>query len=398
MLTNFNMKRTCNILYLAFLSSVLLWSCGKETGPIPESAKVVPPVVVNPATQFTHIFKTGGDGYSCFRIPAIIKTKVGTLLAFAEGRKNDCSDEGNIDLVVKRSSDNGKTWSALSVIWSDGDNTCGNPAPVVDQNTGKIHLLMTWNLGTDDISTINAGTSKDTRRVYKTSSSDDGLTWAAVKEITSTTKLSNWGWYATGPCHGIQITKGTYKDRLVVQCDNIEVGSGRKGYSHVIYSDDAGESWKIGGVTPSISLNPNESTVAELADGKLLLNMRVSNNNNLRMQSTSADGGVSWTTPASAPTLVDPVCQGSLTSGLINNQHTLFFSNPSSINRENMTIKTSIDNGTTWSKQYTVFSGLAGYSDMALISDTQIGILYEAGTAKYWDGIAYKTVNIADIK
>lgn len=389
-----------SLLWLAnFLVAIIIFSgCGEDDTPIPESTKGGGTGGGNPTAEYTHIYKLGEAGYSCFRIPALIKTKAGTLLAFAEGRKNDCSDEGNIDLVVKRSSDNGKTWSALSVVWSDGDNTCGNPAPVIDQNTGKIHLLMTWNFGTDDISSINAGTSRDTRRVYKTSSTDDGLTWAPVQEITASTKLSAWGWYATGPCHGIQLTKGVNKGRLVIPCDNIERGTGRKGYSHVIYSDDAGENWKLGGITPTISVNPNESTVAELSDGKLLLNMRVSNNGNLRMQSTSADGGLSWSTPMSAPTLIDPVCQGSLVSGTIAGQHTVFFSNPSSITRNNMTIKSSINDGQTWTKQYTVFAGLAGYSDLALLSESQIGILYEAGTSKYWDGIAYKTVNVADIK
>ena len=225
---------------------------------------------------------------------------------------------------------------------------------------------MTWNLGTDDISTINNGTSKDTRRVFKTSSLDDGVTWAAPKEITTDVKLAAWGWYAIGPCHGIQISKGTYKGRLVIPCDNIERGTGRKGYSHVIYSDDNGENWKLGGVTPPISVNPNESTVAELADGSLMLNMRVSNNNNLRMKSVSTDGGITWSVPTDALGLIDPVCQGSLVSSTIGTQHTLFFSNPSSITRTNMTIKMSTDNGLTWPKAYSVYTGngcLLGYGN-----------------------------------
>lgn len=384
------------VICLIAIFNMILTGCGKETGPIAEPKPAPAPTTGN--TSYNHIFKSNEGGYYCFRIPAIIKTKQGTLLAFAEARKNNCGDEGDIDMVVKRSTDKGKTWSALSVIWTDGENTCGNPAPVVDEATGKIHLLMTWNLGTDDIATINNGTSKDTRRVYKTSSEDDGVSWALPKEITTDVKLAAWGWYATGPCHGIQISKGTFKGRLVIPCDNIEKGSGRKGYSHVIYSDNNGETWKLGGVTPPISVNPNESTVAELADGSLMLNMRVASNDNLRMKSISTDGGMSWSVPVSAIGLVDPVCQGSLISGTINNQHTLFFSNPSSITRTNMTIKMSTDNGATWPKAYSVFTGLSAYSDLVMIENNEIGILYEAGVSRFSDGIAFRNVNVSEVK
>ena len=374
----------------------LLFGCGKDSAPIPEPKPPLTPNTGN--TSYNHIFKSNEGGYHCFRIPAIVKTKAGILLAFAEARKNNCGDEGDIDMVVKRSSDKGKTWSALSVIWTDGENTCGNPAPVVDQNTGKIHLLMTWNLGTDDISTINNGTSKDTRKVYKTSSIDDGITWGIPKEITADVKLTAWGWYATGPCHGIQISKGTYKGRLVIPCDNIEKGTSKKGYSHIIYSDDNGETWRLGGITPPVSVNPNESTVAELADGSLMLNMRVANNNNLRMKSVSTDGGLSWSVPTNALGLVDPVCQGSLISSTIGTQHTLFFSNASSITRTNMTIKMSIDNGVTWPKAYSVYTGMSAYSDMVMIELDEIGILYESGLSRFSEGIAFRNVNVLEIK
>lgn len=397
MSTKFQLSvKTCGLICLNFWLIAMIWGCGKESGAIAEPKPVVQPVASN--SSYNHIYKSNEGGYYCFRIPAIIKTKQGTILAFAEARKNNCGDEGDIDLVVKRSTDKGKTWSALSVVWTDGENTCGNPAPVVDEVTGKIHLLMTWNLGTDDISTINNGTSKDTRRVYKTSSTDDGLTWATPAEITADVKLAAWGWYATGPCHGIQISKGTYKGRLVIPCDNIEKNPGKKGYSHVIYSDDNGNTWKLGGVTPSISVNPNESTVAELSDGNLMLNMRVSNNNNLRLKSTSTDGGLTWSAPVNATGLVDPVCQGSLLATTVNNQHTLFFSNPSSITRTNMTIKMSTDNGVTWPKASSIYIGNSGYSDMVMLEANEIGILYEAGATRYTDGIAFRNVNVSEIK
>lgn len=392
MRTNYTSKHPF-IVYLFVMVTTIFISCGKKSGPIANPSSPSVPTTGN--TSYDHIFKSNEAGYYCFRIPAIIKTKQGTLLAFAEARKNNCGDTGDIDMVVKRSTDKGLTWSALRVVWSDGENTCGNPAPVVDETTGKIHLLMTWNLGTDDITTINNGTSTDTRRVYKTSSVDDGLSWVAPKEITSDVKIATWGWYATGPCHGIQLIKGLFKGRMIIPCTYSEKG---KGYSHVIYSDNNGDTWKLGGITPPINLSPNESTVAELNDGSLMLSMRVANNNNLRMKSLSTDAGATWSVPSDAIGLVDPVCQGSLLSATVGTQQTLFFSNPSSINRMNMTIKMSIDNGLSWPKAYSVFTGLAAYSDLVLIENNQIGILYEAGVSKFNDGIAFRSLNVSEFK
>jgi sialidase-1 len=343
------------------------------------------------------VYKKNEQSYNCFRIPAIIKTKAGTLLAFAEGRRTSCGDEGEIDLVVKRSSDEGRTWSDLQVIWHDAGNTCGNPAPVVDQSNGKIHLLMTWNLGTDAIGTINNGTSTDTRRVYVTSSSDDGVTWAAPVEITTAVKKTEWGWYATGPCHGIQLEKGDHAGRLVIPCDDIELNArGGKGHAHLIYSNDGGATWALGGVTPTHTLNPNESAVAELSDGRLLLNCRCSNNNNLRVISKSADGGLTLSTIEIAYGFIDPVCQGSLLSANVSGTHTLFFSNPASATRTNMTLKMSTDDGATWPKVYNVHAGPSGYSDIVMVSGAQIGVLFEKGTSAYNETIAFKVINVVD--
>jgi sialidase-1 len=357
------------------------------------------PKLEPPSSVLSYVFQKGMEGYSCFRIPALIQTKSGALLAFAEGRKNNCSDEGDIDLVMRRSTDTGKTWSKMVVIWSDGTNTCGNPSPVVDEATGKIYLLMSWNDGADDIGAINSGTSKNTRRAYITSSSDDGLKWDAPKEITTSVKQSNWGWFASGPCHGVQLKKGTYKNRLVVPCDYIEVGSSRRGNSYVVYSDDAGATWKIGGIVPQHSaLNPNECSVAELSDGKLMLNMRVGGNQNQRVHSISSDGGLSWTPLQQAPQLIDPVCQGSLSSIQTDNGYAIFFSNAASTTRKNMTIKMSIDDGSNWTKQKQIFSGPSGYSDVLTISKSSLALLFEAGVGAYTDGIAFKVVPVSDLK
>jgi len=96
--------------------------------------------------DLNHLFKSGEEGYKCFRIPAIVTTTKGTILAFAEARKNNCSDAGDIDLVVKRSFDGGKTWSKISMVWNDAENTCGNPAPVVDQKNGKYYFVINLEL------------------------------------------------------------------------------------------------------------------------------------------------------------------------------------------------------------------------------------------------------------
>ena len=162
------------------------------------------------------VFASGSGGYHTYRIPAIVATKSGALLAFCEARKESKSDTGNIDLLLKRSADDGKTWSESIVIWDDDKNTCGNATPVVDQSTGTIWLPMTWNLGSDHEGEIKAGTSKHPRRVFLTHSNDDGLTWAEPTEITDVVRKDHWRWYATGPGNAIQLTRGEHKGRLLI--------------------------------------------------------------------------------------------------------------------------------------------------------------------------------------
>jgi sialidase-1 len=140
------------------------------------------------AQSKTPLFKSGEGGYKCFRIPAIITTTKGALLAIAEGRWGGCSDTGDIDMVMKRSFDGGKTWSNLTVIWNDANNTCGNPTIVEDKKNNRIIVLSTWNLGSDHEKQIIAGTSQDTRRIFTFTSDNEGETWSAPREITSAVK------------------------------------------------------------------------------------------------------------------------------------------------------------------------------------------------------------------
>ena len=215
------------------------------------------------------VFSAGEGEYHTYRIPALLPTPAGALLAFCEGRRFGRGDSGAIDLVVKRSEDSGKTWSALQVVWRDGGNTCGNPCPVVDARTGRVVLPMTWNSGEDHGRELHRGTGKGTRKVFVANSDDDGESWSAPREVTSQAKSPDWWWYATGPGVAIQLRGGTHAGRLVVPANHT---SERDGFAaHAILSDDGGESWTRSSV---IAPACNESQVVELEDGRLMMSSR----------------------------------------------------------------------------------------------------------------------------
>jgi sialidase-1 len=342
--------------------------------------------------ETTDVFVAGTDGYHTYRIPALIVTTNRTVLAFCEGRKNSRSDTGDIDLLVKRSTDGGKTWSAQQVIWSDAENTCGNPAPVVDQSTGIIWLLMTWNLGTDHEKDIHARTSKATRRVFVTHSADDGRTWAAPKDITSAVKKPEWTWYATGPVNGIQLVRGKHAGRLMIPCNHSgpREGGGSVSRSHIIYSDDHGATWQLGGREDE---RTNESTIVELADGSLLHNMRSYREKKLRAVATSRDAGMTWSGVTDDTTLIEPVCQASILRYSWpdpRERNRILFSNPASEKRENMTVRVSYDEGKTWAVSKTIHAGPAAYSCLTVLPDRTIACLFERGEKG-----PYETISLA---
>ena len=348
------------------------------------------------------LFTAGENGYKSYRIPSLIRTKKGSLLAFCEGRKEGANDAGNIDLLMKRSTDNGKTWSDQAVVWDDGGNTCGNPCPVVDEQTGIIFLLMTHNKGDVPEKDIVTKKSKSSRTVWFTESADEGLTWKKPTDITQTTKKPEWGWYATGPGIGIQIKHGANKGRLVIPCDfsyddpNGKVNNGPYEYgAHAIYSDDHGKTWLLGGtITPKM----NECQVVELADGKgtLLMNMRSYFGRNLRGQSLSYDGGITWTAPQDAPELIEPICQASLLryswQERKRTKSTLLFLNPTSTKRQNLMLRASYDEGKTWPVSKVLFPGPSAYSSMAVLPNGNILCLYEAGNQSAYEKIILQTM------
>ncbi len=362
--------------YRWLLLLMMLYACRQPTYELRTELSPVP------------VFAAGESGYACFRIPAIIHLSADHLIAFAEGRRHGCSDTGDIDLVSKQSTDGGGTWSDLAVIWDDSVNTCGNPAPIFNQRTGKVHLLATWNLGSDHESEIIAQTSTDTRRVYVMESSDQGKSWSDAREITPDVKLPHWTWYATGPGSGLQKQRTPHRGRLIVACDHIEAES-KKYFSHIIYSDDQGETWQLGGSSPKDQVN--ECEVAEIPGGILLLNMRNYDRTQKRRQiAVSRDGGATWDKQQYDSTLIEPICQASLQSYAFEDRSALLFSNPASEDRrEKMTLRASEDWGISWAHRLVLHAGPAAYSDLVILEDGLIGCLFESGEESPYEQIVF---------
>lgn len=355
------------------MRSVRSWLCLLLTLGIPLTATAEAP---DAFTQ-TDVFISGAEGYHTFRIPALLVTKKGTLLAFCEGRKTSRSDKGDIDLLLKRSSDGGKTWGPLQLVHEDGGDakiTIGNPCPVVDQETGVIWLTFIRN-ATD---------------VFVSSSDDDGRTWTKPLKITESVKKEDWTWVATGPGVGIQLRHAPHKGRLVIPCNHRTKPDDRPAitHSHVFWSDDHGKSWKLGGVVAPFT---NECQVAELTDGSLLVNMRnfwgsdgkEPAKGKMRAVALSKDGGQTWADLRFDKALIEPVCQASFhryTWADTQGKSRLLFSNPASADkRQRMTVRLSYDEGETWPVDKVLEEGPSAYSCLANLPDDTITCLYERG-------------------
>lgn len=336
--------------------------------------------------QYSDVYLAGEGGYQAYRIPSVIATTKGTLLAFAEARRTGAGDAGDIDLVVRRSHDDGESWSPMQIIGDNGPNTFGNPCSVVDRNTGIIWLLATQNRGTDREKDIIAGTSGASRTVWAMKSEDDGLTWSTPSEITASVKRPDWTWYATGPGIGIQTTSG----RLVVPANHAEEGTGVH-RSHLVFSDDGGRSWRLGA---SSEAGTNESQVVELTDGRLMVNMRnhPPKPENFRMVATSADGGRTLSVAYADRALIEPPAQASIlrmSSARTQGRNRLLFANPASTKRERLTVRLSYDDGKSWTLARVVHDGPAAYSSLVVLRNRSIGLLFERGERSPYERITF---------
>ena len=324
----------------------------------------------------TDVFVGGVGGYHTYRIPSLLVSPKGSLLAICEGRKTSMKDEGDIDLVMRRSVDGGKSWGPLALIHEEGGSetiTIGNPCPVVDTATGTIWLTF----------------CRNNIDVFVMSSLDDGQTWSKPRKITESAKKPEWDWCATGPGVGIQLARGPKAGRLVIPCDHGEQVNGKRVISsHAMYSDDHGATWALG---ETVDAHTNECQLVELDNGEILMNMRnhwgieggKPERGGKRAIAHSKDGGITWSPIAFDAALTEPVCQGSLIAFPAPGnpaRSLLAFSNPASTwMRRAMTLRVSGDGGKTWPVSIPIDGWPSAYSCLAPLPKGRLGLLYERG-------------------
>ncbi|MFS4492961.1 sialidase family protein [Maribacter sp. 2308TA10-17] len=335
-------------------------------------------------------YYSGLEGYFSFRIPSLIKSNT-ALIAFAEGRKNSTSDFGDIDLVYRRSFNNGESWEPLKLLYDQDTLAVQNPVPIFVSEENKIVLLFnTTSLSEHDVLNKDYGLEEE-RKAYVTSSTDDGETWETPKEITRQVKLKQWRWHALGPVHGIELRYGTHKGRLIAPVA-ISIGKGNKVYTMaLVYSDDKGESWNIGAVDDNLEdeVLANETTIVELTDGRIYVNTRDQNGGSLeknRGETYSSDSGLGFSDVVESDKFPGPVVQSALlrwSSEKEASKNVLLFSTPSHVDKRlDLIVMASYDESETWQSLFKIHDGSSAYSDMVKLNKNTLGVIYETDDYK----------------
>ena len=352
------------------------------------------PVAAEPLLEKRDVFTNGMNGILIYRIPGIVATPNGTVLAYGEARKHASSDWGEIEIHLRRSTDGGKTWQDSKQIAHFGERiegnprkktggeheqTVNNPVAIVDRETGAVEFLYCVNYA----------------RCFSMRSTDDGVSWSKPVEVTASFEpfraKYDWQVIATGPGHGIQLKSG----RLVVP---VWLAYGKAGAhspsaAATLFSDNHGRTWQAGDIAvpnEGEANDPNETMLAELSDGRVMLVTRSKSAAGRKLITCSPDGARQWTKPVFHEQLWEPVCMASVVSYPLK-PGTLLFSNPNTLRRnaegredpngkgqrENLSIKLSRDNGKTWPVNKTLESGPSAYSDLAVLPDRTVLCLYE---------------------
>ncbi len=359
-------------------------------------------VSAEPLLEKIDLFESGKDDYALYRIPGIVVTTKGTVLAYCEARRTGKSDWDTIDLMLCRSTDGGKTWSPRVKIADVPGSKTKNPVALAQKLAN-----------TDDVTYNNpvAFANRDGSvqflfcleycRCFSIRSDDDGVTWTKPVEITATFDKFrpeyDWKVLATGPGHGIQLKNG----RLVVP---VWLSLGTGGHAHrpsvttTIFSDDNGKTWQRGEIAvPNTDewINPNETVVVQLADGRVMLNVRSESKSHRRLVTSSPDGATAWSKPRFDDYLLEPICMGSIirwTEKPANDKNRIVFASPHNLDRadgkpapgksrdrKNLSIKLTYDEGQTWSFNKILEPGLSAYSDLAVLPEGTALCFYERG-------------------
>lgn len=392
-----------------------LIACIAPTGGAPPEKQTSQPASL---FETTTVFSATPKNKPNYRIPALIRAPSGDLLAFAEKRNDGPGDIGDHDIVIKRSRDKGRTWGAEQLVFDDGARPCTDITVGRDRTTGKLWLFFL----------------RDKKQFAHFTSADDGATWHGPTSIHAQVTMPKWdtlragtadddpssegrgaawarGWsqrYGIGPGNAIvQLRSGPKAGRLIVPARHREdIGGGRlRSFSHVFYSDDHGATWRLGG---TVGQDTSECQLVELANGDVMLVARDESAedapDNLRHRvAISRDGGETWEPARRAEELITPRCHGAVERFHLappNDKNRLLFSGPASPCREpkhpygrtNLTVRVSCDEGATWSQGRTIWPHPSSYSDIAILDDGTIGLVYERGpegSTRYWDEIQF---------
>jgi sialidase-1 len=340
--------------------------------------------------EFTDVFVPKTDGFKSIRIPSVVVSKRGTVLAFAEGRAA-IADQAQNKILLKRSADGGRTWGPFAIIANDGERSLNNPCAVVERETGLVLLVFqSYPAGLRERSNkIETGYEGEmVVRNYLIITADEGASWSKPRDVTKETKRrEKVTTVASGPGLGIQLRRGEYAGRLLIPFNEGPFGLWN---IYAAFSDDKGRTWKTGEVAPGglIDNSPgkkastvNEAQLVELKDGSVRFNARRWAGAQCRKTGVSSDGGVTWSQIEDATELRDPSCMASIfryTDPADGDRSRLLFSGPQSDRRENGTILLSYDEGATWPMRRVLVKDRFAYSVLTALDDQTIGCLFEA--------------------